>query len=82
VGPREYEIEATQLAAKRAAVTLRVFVGGPYINPQWVDLPDEQKTNNALVARFASKKHIESLGHSTSIGEDIKLEQIYKDHLD
>jgi hypothetical protein len=83
VKPREFEVEQTLLAAKRASVNLRVFVGGPYIDPKWEEVPTDKKADAAVCARFEIRRHIEDkLGYATSIGEDTSLEALYKEHLD
>jgi len=82
VAAREYEVESAKLAARKAAVTLRVFVGGPYIDPLWSDLPEDKASNLALVARFKIRSFITGeLGHIATIGEEADMEKIYREHL-
>lgn len=79
--PRRLTEEAINRAAEKSKVTLRVFVGGPYIDLSKSKAPARKNYGGAQYLRFKICQHVDQvLGHKVTIGEDRNLEEIYRDY--
>lgn len=73
--------EAVDLAAEKAKVTLRVFLGGPFIDPS-KELPDANSYEGAtLLRRRLYDDLTNDMACKVSIGEMEELIDIYKNFL-
>lgn len=80
---RQIEIEELSLAQKKASIQLTVFVGGPYIDESLTVPPDAEGYGGATLLRYNICRYItDDLGHNVTVGENSRLQKIYKDHLD
>ena len=79
---KQLDIEEYERAAERTAVDVRVFLAGPYINPNGMDATLlKQNTNLGTQARYAIWDRLKTVREiKATLGEHEKLEKIYTQH--
>lgn len=80
---RAIKVEELALAQKKALVQLRIFVGGPYLDRTKPDVPLAAENGGATLLRHEICKMLEDkFEHTVTTGEDVKLLNIYQNHLE